>query len=515
MNFCKNPACANFGIPALARVSRGRPRKDGSGARDRYQVGKPDRGSTDRKLRCLACNRESSIKSNRAVAEEQERISRYLLPPDEPSCPSPGCSNAGVGVYSNTDAYRSKGTRRGSWRLLCRQCHRLFSVRERPHVGQKKPHENKTVFREIVSKKPIRGIALVSDLSPKAVYDKIDFIHAQCVGFIGERERRASGIRRKYVRLCVDRQDYLINWQSRQNRKNVQFSSSCTVEGKTGYVIAHNLNYDPNVNRVDINDAAKAAGDLLPGSKSYFRIHAQYWLRDEFRDIADRSSYDLRPDPDSEPMLTEDLILEKERERLSWPRSEMADYPCRGNQMPPDGVMTHLDYTAYAHARLVRRLIGRPDYITIYCDQDEVLRGAFMAAFAAEMRMDQVEMAYVQFQKHMDIDEKRLLANACKPHLAALSATCNCNIEKAISRKMGLDYAKACLTERDWRRRWIEHPRDTMNEPRRKILYLSDTGRKSLIDIGWTLSGASLAPVDNYFMRLRRKVSSLERPIPS
>jgi hypothetical protein len=60
--------------------------------------------------------------------------------------------------------------------------------------------------------------------------------------------------------------------------------------------------------------------------------------------------------------------------------AEMADYPCRNNQLPPDGVMTHLDYTSYAHAILVRRLVGMPRYIDVYMDQDEVLRGAYITA---------------------------------------------------------------------------------------------------------------------------------------
>ncbi|MGC9370503.1 MAG: hypothetical protein ACP5DX_13270 [Paracoccaceae bacterium] len=47
----------------------------------------------------------------------------------------------------------------------------------------------------------------------------------------------------------------------------------------------------------------------------------------------------------------------------------------------------------------------------------------------------------------------------------------------------------------------VPHPRDALNEPERRILYLADAGDKDLEDIGWTMSGATLAPMDNYFMR--------------
>lgn len=67
----------------------------------------------------------------------------------------------------------------------------------------------------------------------------------------------------------------------------------------------------------------------------------------------------------------------------------------------------------------------------------------------------------------------------------------------------------------DWRKRWVSHPRSTTNEPKRRILYLTNTGNKTPEHIGWTLAGTTLVPTDNYFMRLRRKINDLERPIPT
>jgi hypothetical protein len=80
---------------------------------------------------------------------------------------------------------------------------------------------------------------------------------------------------------------------------------------------------------------------------------------------------------------------------------------------------------------------------------------------------------------------------------------------------MGWNYGIACMKHPDWRHRWVAHPRDTENEPRRRIQFLTDTGRKKMHRIGWHMSGASLAPVDTHFLRIRRGISLLERPIPS
>ncbi len=493
-------------------MAKGRPKKDGSRTTDNYRKHGP---VADTALMCMCCKKTFQIKSNKGIADELVRISAYLTPPVEPSCSNSACENAEMGVFSSPESYTVKGNRGASRRFRCKKCRRDFSVRLKSTAGQKQPHKNRTVFAEIVSKKPIRGISEVADLSANAVYGKIDFIYEQCRAFAGERERVAPRIKRKYVRLCVDRQDYMINWQSKKRRKNVQFSSTCTVEAGSGYVLGHHLNYDPDANQVDIDDAARINGDLTFASRKYFHAHPQYWKTEEFNKIAEITSENVRPSVEEEPLTVDDLIATKEADRRSWPSPHMADYPTGGNQLPPNGVMTHLDYTTYAHAKLVRRLIGQPKYTTIYLDQDEVLRSAYISAFSARIAFDEADMAIIQFQKKMSIDEKRDLSRLSRLRVLGLMAKFGCDEEPAISKSMALEYEKVSSEKPDWRNRWVAHPKDTINEPCRRIQYLTDTGRRKLEDIGWTLSGATLAPVDNYFMRIRRKLYYLERPIPS
>ena len=164
-------------------------------------------------------------------------------------------ANAGVGVYSRPEAYASQGNRGGAQRFRCKACRKTFSVVLKSIVRQKAPHLNRTVFAEVVSKKPLRGIMEVTGLSASAVYDKLDFLYRQCRGFAGERERRAHRIERKRVRLCVDQQDYMINWRSKSARKNIQLTAICAVEADSGYVIGHHLNFDPDINQTEVEDA--------------------------------------------------------------------------------------------------------------------------------------------------------------------------------------------------------------------------------------------------------------------
>ena len=76
INRCRNPACPNFAVEALSKVDRGRLRKDGTTRRDSYRL---NDAHPNTNLFCKTCGKVSQIKSNRAIAEELERISAYQI----------------------------------------------------------------------------------------------------------------------------------------------------------------------------------------------------------------------------------------------------------------------------------------------------------------------------------------------------------------------------------------------------------------------------------------------------
>ena len=45
-------------------------------------------------------------------------------------------------------------------------------------------------------------------------------------------------------------------------------------------------------------------------------------------------------------------------------------------------------------------------------------------------------------------------------------------------------YARQKARHDDWRHRWVPHPKDTLNEPEHRTLYLADTGDKDPYEIG-------------------------------
>jgi len=157
VNFCKNPDCENYAIPAAQTTGRG-------AQRDRYTV--VGAGRQFPVLKCHACGEYPPLKSNRGIAEERERLGAYLNAPAEASCPDVRCANHGVGVSTGSPHYRSYGTTRsGSKRYRCNACTKTFSVGSST-VGQKQPHKNRLIFQLLMNKVPA-GLCRKLDPAPR------------------------------------------------------------------------------------------------------------------------------------------------------------------------------------------------------------------------------------------------------------------------------------------------------------------------------------------------------------
>lgn len=130
VNFCKNPTCANFGVPASVEKQRRGPGAKGCN-RDNCTVkgaGYSEGRAGTPIIYCEWCKETPPLKSNQGICEEVERVSAYLRTP-EPSCPNPTCVNHGVGIDQPKGHYHGKGkTKAGASRFLCVACANSFSV---------------------------------------------------------------------------------------------------------------------------------------------------------------------------------------------------------------------------------------------------------------------------------------------------------------------------------------------------------------------------------------------------
>ena len=132
-----------------------------------------------------------------------------------------------------------------------------------------------------MNKMPFRRICEVADISEGSLYPKIDFIHNQCLGFVADRERKLlEGISIPRLYISVDRQEYVVNWTQRKDKRNTVLSAVGSADNETGYVFGMTLNYDPSLDPAIVEKSAIAAGDYT--AKFPFRQFARLWLKGDY-----------------------------------------------------------------------------------------------------------------------------------------------------------------------------------------------------------------------------------------
>ena len=235
VNFCKNPNCPNFGVPASTK-KQPQGSKAEEGGRDAYTIsGTGGHGGYTFVIRCNLCRETPRLKSNKAIAEETGRISSCLVEVPK-SWPNEQCSNHTIDLNANRSLYQAFGkTKAGSQQYSCKLCQTTFIV-EMLKSQHHMPHKNIQIFRLLVNKMLLKRICEVADISMPAMYGKIDFIHQQCLRYAASHERRLfRGMFIKRLYVAVDWQDYVVNWSQTEDKRNVVLSAVGTADNTTGY----------------------------------------------------------------------------------------------------------------------------------------------------------------------------------------------------------------------------------------------------------------------------------------
>ncbi|MDZ7711846.1 MAG: hypothetical protein U5L06_01420 [Rhodovibrio sp.] len=496
-------------------VRRGASRRGTPRVSDGYRVVGKRTQTAPKNLLCMKCGQRSSIKSNLGIKEELTRISAYLAPPREPSCPNARCENHRVPVSASGRYYRHGRTSAGTERHRCRSCGKVFSEgrRRRPQAIS---HENREIFLALVNKQPIRAIARTRGISTQTVYEKIDFIHRQCLSFLAAREAELARKRLRGLYISVDRQDYIVNWSDRAFKRNTQLTAIGSADNFTGYVFGMHLNYDPDADRERIEAEGIVAGDYDGRDAAYTR-HARYWTEPFYRLAL---AADPGPDVPHSSVWTHQGVAREINDRYD----EIENIPDRealervhstATWMPPKGVQVRFEYTAHAHFRLLRRLLSGARKVRFYMDQDDTLRAACLSAFAYDIMQRRGDAFYVQIDKTLMVDDRRRKVRESRQYFD--------HVREVLGRPDATDWQIRVILMaqtlddiprfRHWRDNWVGFPEATMPEPDKAICYLTDRSDYGLIRKAILFSRASLHGIDRYFMQLRRRVMPLERPI--
>ncbi len=359
VNFCKNPQCQNFGVPASTqRQPRGKGAEERG--RDTYSVVGSGRGTP--MLRCSFCGQYPTIKSNKAIHEELSRFWKHFDTIAVLTCPNHACPNHYIDTAQGKTHYQSFGrTKAGSIRYRCKACGRTFITASPPTIRHRKPHKNAVIFRLLVNKVPFRRICEVEGIGVPTLYRKIDFIHRQCLSFAAQRERNLPTLPLARLYIGVDRQDYVINWSDADDRRNIIFHAVGSADNTTGYVLGLHLNFDPSLDPDVIEKDAIASGDYAV--KPAYRQYARLWLRGDYIEAikktrAQKSSIHTGSLRDNIAATYEDVASRDDVEVLDNLDDDLA--------LPKDGMQVRGEYTMYGHFFFLRKLLDNAEKVRFF-----------------------------------------------------------------------------------------------------------------------------------------------------
>jgi hypothetical protein len=239
-------------------------------------------------------------------------------------------------------------------------------------------------------RRPRRGVSI------QTIYDKIDFLREQCVAFVAERERQLPGMSFRRLWISSDRQDYVVNWTNRGDRRNVALTAVGSAENRSGYVFAMNLAYDPAMVADLVEERAEAAGDLdpnLPGPS--WRRNARLWLPS---DLASAGSGGV-----AKPGAVANGESDAPFPIFNADGTERFD---NNRKLPRRGMQIRYEYTVHAHYRLLHRLLAGAARIRFFFDHDASLIHGCLGTFADDILMRRVDAFVVDFDKTLTQDEK-------------------------------------------------------------------------------------------------------------
>lgn len=496
-NCCKNPKCPNFGIPAEEQVSRGRTKDQNN---NRYTIS--GTGNKNSSLRCNSCGQYPPIKSNLGIQQEIERLTSYLHP--KVYCPDENCKNHTV-PFGTQGAYRKFGfNRSGTPRYKCNECNKTFSFM-RTDAYQRDTHFNRDIFSLLVNKMPLNRIVSHLNISWDVLYRRIDYIYDQCRLFAANREAKLKTLPIERIYLAVDRQDYVINWSERKDKRNITINAISSADNLSGYVFAINPNYDADVDSEAIEAECAINGDNELGIA--YRKNSRVWLKVDYQ----KSVANAKPKKQKEGELEEQIQITYDN-AANREDIEVSDEQTRNTQLPKKGMLVHSDYTMVAHFFLLKDMMKQVKKWRIFMDQEAGIRSAVMYAFMDEIKSHLCEAFYISIAKGMSVNDKEAIKAEVDANFRQYK-NANPGLDgHSIRILMWLDEFKYEMELGEYKDKWWDDPTATMNEPKKKLCWLTehDMDEKHLAAI---CNRASLHSVDTFFQKLRRRNNQLERPI--
>ncbi len=401
-------------------------------------------------------------------------------------------------------------------------------------------HLNKTILLALVNKMPIRRIMKVTGLNAPVLYGKINFLYRQCLAFAGDRERDLLTLAIPRLYISVDRQEYMVNWSRYTDRRNIILRAAGSADNASGYVFSMNLNFDPDMDPLEVEPDALAVGDA---DRSYpHRKYARLWLQPDYTEsvLASHTERARKLAAGASTTLG-DEIQDTYEAAAAREDSEASEDKDSDQRLPESkGMQVHEEYSLYGHFFLLKNVLRCVGKIRFFLDQDSGIRAACLSAFAQDIKIRRVEAFYVRTAKDLTVQTKRTELSKSKAAFNRMQeANPELRADEVKLEMMKQEIARSASLGK-WKDRWCMHPFPNMSEPRKAICWLTDirdpieparppvvagnsatalvlADEQTVTEISEDdhrarlFLKASVAGIDNFFQRVRRSLNPLER----
>lgn len=286
-------------------------------------------------------------------------------------CTNADCENHKVSVTEHPQAYRKfgfvsiNGERRNP-RRQCKSCLNTFVMPVLQTRYKKVPMvpEDALLLKLLVGKMPVRRILETLQIPPSVFYTRLKHFDGAFRALGRQHEAGLPAVLAgQPVCIGVDRQEYLLNWTDRHDKRNVRLLAVGSADNASGYVLGHHLNYDVDADPEAVQRESSADLTLLEP----YRRHARLWLQQDYARAQLRSG--LRKAPAGEAGAgTRRGIEQRYREALTQVNIEEPEAADAGRA--PQGMQVHSSYTLYGHFLYLRRLLEGAGEVGFYLDQD-------------------------------------------------------------------------------------------------------------------------------------------------
>lgn len=472
LNACRNVLCANFGVVPINQKG---PLGDGAaryrllGTTAAHKVRAPA-------IMCVLCSTTALLVSNAAISEEYRRLEGLAVPPASlGACKTATCPNHEVDAAITPEAYHRFGhTAAGSPRFRCRLCGATFSKSRSPTHRLRRPTQSLPILKALINKVPMRRLCDLMEVSPQTLYHRIGWLYDRCRAFSAahEQELWSGSLARERLHIAFDRQEHILNSGSMIDRRPIMMQAAASTDAYSGYVLLQNLNFDPDVDPFEMELAARDAGD--PEAPRPFRRYGRLVM-----------PFDDEPEQDSEV-----------------------------GSLISRGMAVHEQIAIAAHLTALSRMTRGCEYVQLTLDREPGIERTALLSFADRVKagttdiflMRMAKIATQAMKRQLVADAATLLAKEKAAHPGETDA-------ELLFRVIEKRYQEAIRKIPEAKNRWVEHPFQTMGEPQRAALCLTDDGERPRHQIVRGFARTSLRSLDRYFMQVRRKIHVLERPI--